>query len=506
MVSVFSISYILGFFEKVLYYNKIMKAFRKLLFTIAFLSSLIITDVRVYAVNTVPSAEQKSAAEDRKFLPVESNTWQGWPEGPALGAEAAVLMDFNTGTVLYSKNIHEELYPASTTKMMTALLTIENTTMDEIVTFSHDAIFNVDSDSSRIGIDVGEQMTVEQCLYGLMLGSANEVAYALAEHVGGSLEGFVNMMNERALALGCNNTHFINANGLPDENHYTSAYDLALIARECYKNEAFANISGTRTFTIPATNIQSQERIMDNHHLMVHGFKYQYDGFIGGKTGYTRDARQTLVSCAERNGLRLICVIMKEESPDQFLDTQKLFDYGFDGFQILNVKDNETRYTLDSSTFFKTDLDIMGSSRQALELNDTGYVIIPKTASFDDLNVELDYSDGSDGYVATLNYYYETNNVGSTTLDYAQTERDVFEFANIIRSASDGTQPKAFSKNKNIVFVNVRRIIIIMAIILGTLLILLFIRSFVLSYSYSGRHQKNLKKKRYKKRKKNMRL
>lgn len=483
-----------------------MRSIKCLFFTIAFTMALIFSDLHAYAVNTIPTAEQKEAANNRMFLPVESNSWQGWPEGPVLGAEAAILMDFNTGTVLYSKNIHEELYPASTTKMMTALLTIENTTMDEIVTFSHDAIFNVDSDSSRIGIDVGEEMTVEQCLYGLMLGSANEVAYALAEHVGGSLEGFVNMMNERAAALGCTNTHFINANGLPNEDHYTSAYDLALIARECYKNEAFANISGTRTYTIPATNIQSEERIMDNHHLMVRGFKYQYDGFIGGKTGYTKDARQTLVSCAERGGLRLICVIMKEESPDQFLDTQKLFDYGFDGFQILNIKDNETRYTLDSSTFFKTDLDIMGSSRQALTLNDTGYVIIPKTASFDDLHVSLDYSDGSNGYVATLNYYYSDNLVGSTTLDYAQTDKDVFEFANIIRSAADGTQPKAFSKNKNIVFINVRRIIIILAIVLGVLLLFLFLRSFILSYSYSGRHQKNLKKKRYKKRNKNMRL
>ena len=483
-----------------------MRSFKITIFTITFLALLIFSDVRVLAVNTVPTADQKAAAQERMFLPVESNSWQGWPEGPALGAEAAILMDFNTGTVLYSKNIHEELYPASTTKMMTALLTIENTTMDEIVTFSHDAIFNVDSDSSRIGIDVGEELTVEQCLYGLMLGSANEVAYALAEHVGGSLDGFVNMMNERAAALGCNNTHFINANGLPNEDHYTSAYDLALIARECYKNEAFANISGTRTYTIPATNIQSQERIMDNHHLMVRGFKYQYDGFIGGKTGYTKDARQTLVSCAERGGLRLICVIMKEESPDQFLDTQKLFDYGFDGFQILNIKDNETRYTLDSSTFFKTDLDIMGSSKQALVLNDTGYVIIPKTASFDDLHVSLDYSDGSNGYVATLNYFYSDNLVGFTTLDYAQTEKDVFEFANIIRSASDGAQPKAYSKDKNIVFINVRRIIIILAAVLGILLLFLFLRSFILSYSYSGRHRKNLKKKRYKKRNKNFRL
>ena len=484
-----------------------MRYIKHSLFIIIIISVIVLANsIPVYAVNTKPTAEQKAAADERKFLTVESNEWQGWPEGPVLGAEAAILMDCNSGTILYSKNIHEELYPASTTKMMTALLTIENTTMDEIVTFSHDAIFNVDSDSSRIGIDVGEQLTVEQCLYGLMLGSANEVAYALAEHVAGSLDNFVDMMNERAAALGCNNTHFINANGLPNEEHYTSAYDLALIARECYRNEAFANISGTRTYTIPATNIQSEERIMDNHHLMVQGFRYQYDGFIGGKTGYTKDARQTLVSCAERSGLRLICVIMKEESPDQFVDTQKLFDYGFDGFQVINIKENETRYTLDNSTFFKTDLDIMGSSRQALDLNSEGSIIIPKTASFDDAEVKLTYSDGSTGYVATLDYFFSGNPVGSTTLDYAQTDKDVFEFANILRAASEGSEPRKLERNRNTVFVNVRRIIIILVVTLGSILILLFVKSFISSYSYSGRHQKNLTRKRYKKRKKKMNL
>jgi D-alanyl-D-alanine carboxypeptidase (penicillin-binding protein 5/6) len=413
-------------------------------------------------------------------------------------------MDFNSGAILYSKNIHEQLYPASTTKMMTALLTIENTSMDEIVTFSHEAIFNVDSDSSRIGIDEGEQLTVEQCLYGLMLGSANEVAYALAEHVAGSLDAFVDMMNERAEALGCTNTHFVNANGLPDENHYTSAYDLALIARECYKNEAFANISGTRTYTISSTNIQSEERIMDNHHLMVEGFRYQYPGFIGGKTGYTKSARQTLVSCAEKNGLRLICVIMMEESPDQFIDTMKLFDYGFDGFQLVNIKENETRYTLDSSTFFKTDLDIMGSSGQALELNSESALIIPKTASFSDAEVELEYADGTEDYVALLKYYFSGNYVGQTSLDYAQNDSDVFEFANILDAASDNTEPKILERNRRTIFINIRRVLVTLVIILCSILLIMFIRSFISSYSYSGRHQKNLTKKRYKKRKTNL--
>ncbi|HOO26984.1 MAG TPA: D-alanyl-D-alanine carboxypeptidase family protein, partial [Lachnospiraceae bacterium] len=270
-------------------------------------------------------------------MTVESNEIEDWPEGPLLGAESAILMDADTGVVLYEKNVHEQLYPASTTKLLTALLAIENSSMDDIVTFSHDAIFNIDQDSSRIGIDVGEQLTMEQCLYGLLLGSANEVAYAIAEHVGGDMETFIDMMNARAVSLGCTDTHFANANGLPESDHYTSAYDLALIARACFQNETLAKISGTSHYTIPPTNIQSEERCLENHHQMLSGEKYAYDGIIGGKTGYTNDARQTLVTCAERDGIRLICVIMKEESPDQFLDTAALFDYGFDNFQKLNI-------------------------------------------------------------------------------------------------------------------------------------------------------------------------
>ncbi len=475
-------------------------------FIILFLTiiSIIFCDTKViYAVNTVPTEEKKQEAEERKLMRVESNEWNNWPQGPILGCESAILVDVDTGTILYEKNIHEELYPASTTKIMTALLTIENTSMDEIVTFSHDAIFNVDSDSSRIGIDVGEQLTVEQCLYGLLLGSANEVAYALAEHIGGSLSGFVDMMNSRAKSLGCENTHFINANGLPDKDHYTSAYDLSLIARECFKNEAFANISGTRSYTIPATNIQSQERPLDNHHLMIHGFRYEYDGFVGGKTGYTTEARQTLVSCAERNGVRLICIIMKEESPDQFLDTQKLFDYGFESFDRFNIKENETRYTMNSSTFFNTNIDIMGSSKPTLTLNENGYVILPKNAVFEDATVQINYSEDSGSSVATLDYYYSDNHVGSTTLDYALDSESTFEFANIVRNSDKSEIPKSLKKDKKVVFINIKLIIIIISIILVAILLFIFWKSIYNRYTHSLHRRRKLKIKNLKNRKNN---
>lgn len=467
-----------------------------LLFTFAGITS-------VYAVNTIPTEDLREQAEARKSMTVETNEIAGWPDGPMIGAESAILMDVDTGIVLYEKNVHEQLYPASTTKLLTALLVIENSTMDETVTFSHDAIFNIERNSSHIGIDVGEQLTIEQCLYGLLLGSANEVAYALAEHIGGDLDSFVNMMNVRAAQLGCTDTHFANANGLPQADHYTSAYDLALIARECYKNETLSKISGTTHYTISPTNIQTEKRPLDNHHQMLSGFKYSYEGMVGGKTGYTEEARQTLVTCAQRNGLRLVCVIMKEESPNQFLDTMELFDYGFNNFQKLNIATNETEYTLNSSTFFNTNLDIIGSSKPILTIDKTGDVIIPKTAVFSDTDVKITYSDGSTDSIATLTYTIGGHYVGSATIDYADSNTNSFEFANIITESSAVT-PKTVEPEHKVVFVNIKTVILVIISIIGLLFVLFFLKAFLKKLWHSKRRRRRLNRKRYRRRNNNL--
>ena len=214
-------------------FGSLTKKIAAFLTAIIFFSCVQVIDI--YAVDTLPTEEYTNQWEGRKSMPVDSNSIAGWPKGPENGTESAVLMEADTGALLYSKNIDEPLYPASTTKIMTALLVVENCQMDEIVTFSDEAIDNTEWGSSRIGIKKGEQLTVEQCLYGLLLGSANEVAYGLAEHVGGDLETFVGMMNDKAAALGCTNTHFANASGLPDPDHYVSALDLATIARAFFQ-------------------------------------------------------------------------------------------------------------------------------------------------------------------------------------------------------------------------------------------------------------------------------
>ena len=460
--------------------------------------------VTVSAVDTLPTEEFQTQWEGRKSLPIDSNAIVSWPKGPENGTESAILMEVDTGAILYAKNINEPLYPASTTKMMTALLVAENCQMDEVVTFSDEAIDNTEWGSSRIGIMKGEQLTVEQCMYGLLLGSANEIAYGLAEHVGGDLDTFVGMMNEKAAALGCTNTHFVNASGLPDPEHYVSALDLAKIARAFFSNETLCMISGTPKYVIPATNKTDEERPLENHHKMISGKKYAYDGIVGGKTGFTSEARQTLVTCAQRDGMKLVCVVMKDESPYQFTDTADLLDYGFASFQKYNVADNETRYNIQSASFFHTKLDIMGSSKSILSLNKSGSIVIPKGMSFDDAEVTVDYEPGIEGAVARLDYFVGGNRVGGTTLDYASDDKQVFEFANIITNTSD-EEPVSFKPDHKTVFVTVSDVVKKLFMIVGTLFFIILFITLIMRFVKSARRAGMKKRKRYKKRSENKR-
>lgn len=465
---------------------------------------LLLNTIPVKAVDTVPTEELKAEWEARKSLTVDTNLINEWPTGPLLGVESAVLIEADTGTILYSKNPDERLYPASITKMVTALLVVENCTMEEIVTFSNASIDNTEWGSTRIGIMKGEQLTVEQCLYGLLLGSANEVAYALAEHVGGDLETFVQMMNDKVSSLGCTNTHFINASGLPDPDHYVSAMDMAKIGKAFFDNDTLCLISGSYSYKIPPTNKTDEERPMENHHKMVIGKKYEYEGIIGGKTGFTKDARQTLVTCAQKEGMKLICVVMKDESPYQFLDTADLFDYGFTCFQKLKIKDYEKRYDISSANYFHTNIDIMGTSKSILELNDYGYVVIPKTLDFENVRVEVNYDVTEENSVAKLDYYVGDNKVGSTSVDYANSGRKTFEFANII---ADSTIDEAYTyvpENKTI-FVTISQLVKRLFMILGILFLITICVALFFAFLRSAQRAKMQKKKRYKQRSENKR-
>lgn len=262
--------------------------------------------------------------------------------GPGVTARSAILMDAKSGEILYAKNIDAKRYPASITKIMTTLVAIENCeSLYETLTYSEHAINSIEPGSSQIYILPGETLTLEESLYAIMLESANEACNGVAEHIGGSIEGFVDMMNEKAKELGCKNTHFMNPNGLHHDDHYVSARDMATITRAALANDTFRKIASTISYTIPSTNKQKDQRPLWNHHKQVKRTMFLYDGVEGGKTGFTVMARNTLVTWAERDGLELIAVVLKDDGYEVYRDTIKLFDHGFKNFKTYNpIKEN----------------------------------------------------------------------------------------------------------------------------------------------------------------------
>lgn len=383
--------------------------------------------LQAFAAEEGGGVDYYAEAEERKSEPAETNELDNWPPGPSIGAESAVLMDVQTGAVLYAKNSHEHLYPASITKIMTALLAFEHLSPSRMVSFSEEAVFGIERDSSNIGIDIGEELSAKECMYALMIASANEVAMALAEEIGGSVSHFASMMNERAAELGCTDTHFVNPHGLHDDDHYTCAYDMALISREFFSHDNLAEYANMVSYHFEPTDTQPDDFYVNNKHMLING-TIDYDGIVGGKTGFTSISRQTLVTCCERDGIRLVCVVMKEESPGQFDDTTALFDYGFSNFHKLRISDYEQSYLLDDPAFMQKGQDLFGSKTVPLSIAQDSYVMIPETLSFEDLSTEFLYDAASvesgvipvdeagNRIIGTLQYSYGGFPVGGAQL------------------------------------------------------------------------------------------
>ncbi len=409
---------------------------KKLKLRMAAFTSIAVLLGSVLTVHAEP-IDYMAEMEARKSLPVQTNEIPGWPQGPAIGAKSAILMDAQTGTILYAKGIDEKHYPASTTKIMTCLLAIENCELDEMVTFSHEAVFSIEPGSSNIGMDEGESITMNQALHGILILSANEVANAVGEHVAGDAQSFVDMMNAKAEELACTNTHFMNAHGLHHEDHYTTARDLATIAREFFSHDVLANISGMTYCTFEATATQPDSFSLATKNQLVEGKEYEYEWLVGSKTGYTSQSRQTLVSCAKKDGMELICVVFVEESPYQFTDTIALFDYGFENFQKVKISDHETGYTMTNTGFLESGSDIFGNSKPFISLADDTYVIIPNSASFNDLTSTLVYDTDYSGAVAAVQYFYEDNYVGETYVKVSGQTSIVFNSENGSLSMGD---------------------------------------------------------------------
>lgn len=410
-----------------------------------------------------------------------------WPDAPETLSPGVILMEESTGTILYEKNMDEAHYPASITKIMTTLLALENGNLSDMVTFSDDAINN--TEGSGIARDYGEQMTLEQCLYGVMLESANECAYAVAEHVGGTVENFVDMMNAKAKELGCTNTHFANPHGLQDENHYTTAHDMALIAQAAYQNETFRIIIGTKMYTIPPTNKHAEETVLRNHHDMLCTYhnanrKYLYPYCVGGKTGYTATANSTLVTYAEKDGMTLICVVMNTQSPNQFIDTVNLFDYAFDNFQVLNVAENDTDYSAETTV----DNGNLDNIAPFVELDKDAVIVLPKTAEFSDTSSSVEYNDSDPEIAGSITYTYAGRNVGKADIKTTGVVVEGYAFDN---ESTEEEEQEAVST------VQVRPIVVVLLIVAVILLgvLLFFLKRFYDNY-YIIKHNRAVRRDR----------
>lgn len=410
-----------------------------------------------------------------------------WPDAPETLSPSVILMEESTGTILYEKNSDEAHYPASITKIMTTLLALENGNLSDMVTFSDDAINN--TEGSGIARDYGEQMTLEQCLYGVMLESANECAYAVAEHVGGTVENFVDMMNAKAKELGCTNTHFANPHGLQDENHYTTAHDMALIAQAAYQNETFRIIIGTKMYTIPPTNKHAEETVLRNHHDMLCTYhnanrKYLYPYCVGGKTGYTATANSTLVTYAEKDGMTLICVVMNTQSPNQFIDTVNLFDYAFDNFQVLNVSENDTDYSAETTV----DNGNLNNIAPFVELDKDAVIVLPKTAEFSDTSSSVEYNDSDPEIAGSITYTYAGRNVGKVDIKTTGVVVEGYAFDN---ESTEEEEQEAVST------VQVKPIVVVLLIVAVILLgvLLFFLKRFYDNY-YIIKHNRAVRRDR----------
>lgn len=439
----------------------------------------------------VQARDYKKEAQERKSMEIESNLYDNWPLGPAIGAQAAILMDANTGSILYAKNIHEQLYPASITKLLTTYIAMKECELDEMVTFSEDAVHSIKWwEDANMGVYPGSILPMEEVLYGILVGSANEAAYAVAEHISGNLENFSFLMNKTAKELGCKNSNFVTPNGIHDENHYTTAYDIALIAKAFFADDTLAKMSSTPRFDVPVTETQTREGIILNaKSLLLPGKAYAYEPLIGTKTGYTDYARQTLVSCAEKNGMKLICVIMKEEAPAQYTDTIELFNYGFENFSSFHLDEVTTQYSIDNH-FFTTDIDLLGSSKTILSLDKEDYIILPNTISFEELTSKVSYEDKDETSVACINYYYKNYLLGKIDVKLTVEEPLLFDFAN----QKDNNVTIVKTDTQNTIFINVFHLL------LGFIIITIFF-TIVFSLQSLSKNKRMAKKRKNKLRK-----
>lgn len=394
---------------------------------------------------------QDELAAKAATMPVESNTYPNWPQAASTHGEAAVVMDCDTGEILYAKNPDAKYYPASITKIMTALVALKYGDLEnDKVKFTEDSISFLEYGDAHIGMTVGEEISLKDALYGMMLASANEVAHAIGECIGAKIgsgyDSFIEEMNRMAQELGCTQTHFTNTNGLHDDNHYVSARGMALIAKAAFGYDAFRQIINTKQYTIPPTNLVAEARTFQQNHKMIYsGSRYYYEPCMGGKTGFTDQSRTTLVTYAQKDGKTLLAVNLKTYgSANVYGDTKALLEYGFNNFQKV------------SPTAEERPKGIKNLAANGL--------LLPSAIAWKDLNVEIQPVDLKMSREAAVQCSYQGRVLG--TLQAELTDEYVKEH-------TKKAEPKEVDKDKGNMEIALWKIIAVAAAVVAVIVILL---------------------------------
>lgn len=296
--------------------------------------------VQAADIAEIPSTEVESVYE----MEVQSDSWENWVDGPQIYSESGIVMDMDTGSILYAKNIDDKHYPASITKIMTALVALQTYEMDEVVKFTWDDIGFLEYGDAHIGIKPDEEVGMLDCMYAMLFASANEVSHAIASHYEGGYDAFIEEMNRISTEIGCTNSHWVNTYGLHDPEHYTSVHDMAIIGSEVFQYELFRQIESEQSHEIPETNITDEKRYAWQNHKMVYpSHRHYYEYCVGGKTGFTDQALTTLVTFASKDDMNLVAVVMRTHGGgnNAYLDTREMLDYAFENFAKTTVNVNE---------------------------------------------------------------------------------------------------------------------------------------------------------------------
>lgn len=424
--------------------------FREIIMSISMVGILSLGSITAHAVNVVqvPATEINSVYNQS----VDSNAIEGWAQGPHIYSEAGIVMDIDSGAILYAKNIDNPHYPASITKILTALVALENNELTDIVTITPEDYNFLKRGDNHIGLKNKEQITMEDALHGTLLASGNEVAHALGSNTEGGYDNFIKLMNDKAKELGCTNSNFTNSHGLHDDNHYTSARDMALIGAAAFQNADFRRITGTKLYTIPETNVTNEKRSFENHQKMLFDWRSQYYEYcVGGKTGYTDKALNTLVTFATKDDVNLVAVVLRTHgSGNTYVDTKAILDYAFENFSKVSV-------TVDA---------VEGKGLKSVDEN--AYVIVPTGITFEQLECHVENPVDLGDKTGAVVYTYKGQVVG----EFGMTITD--KYYNELHGIEEKKEEKKEdSSEKNSVLSIVLKVLLVVVIIIVILFLVL---------------------------------